>query len=188
MDTDIQTKARKVRAVALDSDGVIFSSKILISEDGKRFQERSRVDALGIGLLRDVGIRIAVITGGSSVFLNLLTKQFNEMPSVRNGTWAPIAVLGGKHVHAKDKVSLGEEWLSGVGLTWEECAYMGDDLSDHAIMQKVGLAAAPSQAEDVIKKIAHFIAPRRGGDGAVRDLVNIILDAQGVDVTERTLK
>ena len=56
---------------------------------------------------------------------------------------------------------------------------MGDDLTDYDILQAVGLAAAPAQAEEVIKKIVHFVAARRGGDGAIRDLANFILTVQG---------
>lgn len=188
MDGNLLERAKKIKAVALDSDGVIFSSRILISEDGARFQERSRVDALGISLLRSAGIRVAVISGGSSVFLSTLTKQFNEMSSAKSGAWAPVSVLGGKHVLTKDKVALAEEWLASIGVSWDECAYMGDDLSDYDVMKKVGLRAVPSQAEEIIKQIAHYVAPRRGGDGAVRDLANLILEAQGIDPTSLATK
>lgn len=188
MDAELHSRARAIRAVALDSDGVIFSSRILIGEDGSRFQQRSRVDALGIGLLRSAGIRIAVISGGSSVFLSTLTKQFNEMPSAKTGAWAPVNVLGGKHVLGKDKVTLAEEWLASIGVTWEQCAYMGDDLSDYHIMQRVGLAVAPRQAEEIIKRLSHYVTLREGGDGAVRDLANLILETQGVDVTQLAIK
>jgi len=181
-------RAKKIKAVALDADGVIFSGQVLIGEDGTRFQEKSRIDALGISLLRDIGVRIAVISGGSSIFLKTLAKQMNNMHSVQSGKWAPVSVLGGKKVLGKDKVLLGEQWLSEISVSWDECAYMGDDLSDYHILQKVGLAAAPAQAEEVIKSIAHYIAPRRGGDGAVRDLANLILTAKEVDITSLVIK
>lgn len=188
MDPDIRAKAAKIKAVALDLDGVVFTGRVLVTPEGKRMQERSRVDALGISLLRDAGIHVALITGGSSMFLNMFAKQLNSSASVKEGKWAPVAALGGKKVQGKDKVALGEQWLSDIGVTWEECAFMGDDLSDYFIMQKVGLATAPAQAEEVIKNIAHYVAPRKGGDGAVRDLTNLILDAQNVDVTTLALK
>lgn len=188
MGNDIQERAKKIKAVALDSDGVIFTGRVIVGENGTRFQERSRIDALGISLLRSSGIRVAVISGGSSIFLKTLVKQFNEMPSVKSGAWKPVSVLGGKDVLGKDKISLGEGWLKEIGVTWGECAFMGDDLSDYQIMQKVGFAAAPAQAEEVIKGVSHFIAPRKGGDGAVRDLANFILSVQGIDVTTLTLK
>ncbi len=188
MGAELQSRAKKIRAVALDSDGVIFSNRIFIGEDGTRFQQRSRTDGQGISLLRAAGIHVAVISAGSTVFLNTLKKILNSHASVLDGTWARAAVLGGKHVHAKDKVTLAEQWLSDIGASWDACAYMGDDLSDYRIITKVGLAAAPHQAEDVIKRVAHYIAPREGGDGAVRDLANLILEAQGVDVTQLAIK
>lgn len=188
MDDNLKERAKKIKAVALDLDGVVFTGRVLVTPEGKRMQERSRVDALGISLLRDAGIRVALITGGSSMFLNMFAKQLNSSASVKEGKWASVAALGGKKVQGKDKVALGEQWLSEIDVGWEECAFMGDDLSDYHIMQKVGLAAAPAQAEDVIKEISHFIAPRKGGDGAVRDLVNFILNAQEVDVTKLSIK
>lgn len=185
---ELSDRAKKIRAVALDSDGVIFSSRILIGEDGTRFQQRSRTDGQGISLLRAAGIRVAVISAGSSVFLNTLKKLLNSHASVTSGAWPPAVVLGGKHVHAKDKVALAEEWLTSIAVPWEQCAYMGDDLSDYQIIQRVGLAAAPHQAEEIIKRVAHYVAARDGGDGAVRDLANLILEAQGVDATTLAIK
>ena len=188
MKPDTLAKAKKIKAVAFDLDGVVFTGRVFVSPEGKRMQERSRVDALGISLLRDAGMRIAFISAGSSMFLAMIAKQCNQSSSVKNGKWQPVAALGGKKIQGKDKVALGEKWLSEIGVSWDECAYMGDDLSDFYIMQKVGLAAAPAQAEEVIKNISHFVADRKGGDGAVRDLANLILTAQDIDVTKLALK
>lgn len=188
MDDNLLSRAKNIKAVALDLDGVVFSSRVLVNVKGERFQERSRVDGLGISLLRGAGMKVAFISAGSSMFLNILEKQSNDMPSVKDGSWAPVVALGGKKIQAHDKVTLAEKWLSEIGIDWDECAFMGDDLSDYHIMQKVGLAAAPAQAEEIIKNSAHYVAPRNGGDGAVRDMVNFILEAQGVDVTVLPIK
>lgn len=188
MDADLLSRAKKIRAVAFDSDGVIFSSRVFVGEEGTRFQVRNRVDGQGISLLRAAGIRVAVITAGSDVFRNILNKTLNSHASVKDGAWPIAPVLGGKHVHAQDKVTLCEKWLSEIGVSWDECAYMGDDLSDYRILQKVGFATAPASAEDVVKRIVQFETLRDGGDGAVRDLANLILEAQGVDVTTLAIK
>lgn len=188
MDPETIEKAKKIKAVAFDLDGVIFTGRVMVNPDGVRLQERSRVDGLGVSLLRGAGLRIAFISSGSTAFLKMLEKQQNNMPSSKSGDWAPVVALGGKKAQAKDKVTLGEGWLKEIGISWEECAYMGDDLSDYYIMQKAGLAGAPAQAEEVIKDIAHYVAPREGGNGAVRDFANLILNAQGVDITTLALK
>ena len=80
-----------------------------------------------------------------------------------------------------------KEWLEKHAIGWDDCAYMGDDVHDYAVMKKVGLAAAPAQAEDVVKEISDFIAPRNGGDGAIRDLVNLIVKAKNIDPTSLEL-
>ena len=86
------------------------------------------------------------------------------------------------------KVKAVGGWLDTLGITWEECAVMGDDIADIELLKKAALAAAPAQAEAEVKKIAHYISPRRGGDGAVRDLANLILSAQGKDIMALSLR
>ena len=75
-----------------------------------------------------------------------------------------------------------ENWLNETGIKWEECAAMGDDLSDYELLSKAGVAAAPTQAEKAIKDISDFIAAREGGNGAIRDLCDLILEAKGINV------
>ncbi len=175
-------RTKKIKAVSLDCDGVFFDGKAYIHpQDGEVFKVRSLVDGQGISLLRAAGVRIGFFTAEKSGFIEKVCEKLNNLPSVKNGTWPPIGVFSGLMGH--EKVEAVEKWLSDAGVSWEECAHMGDDLSDYEVMQKVGLAAAPAQAEAVIKKLVHFVAERHGGDGAIRDLANFILEAKGVDVT-----
>lgn len=179
----ILEKAKKVKAVVLDSDGVIFTGHVIEGSDGPMAKMRHHADGQGISLLRAAGIVVCCVTGESGIhasFLERLVEKWNNLPSVLNGKFKPIAIFTG--TERKKKIEVVESWLKEHGLTLEECAAMGDDMTDYDLLQVVGLAAAPSQAEEIIKKRVHFIAPRRGGHGAIRDLVNLILEAKGVDV------
>jgi len=186
MNTQIWEKAKKIKAMALDGDGVIFTGHVLEGLDGGFGKIRSHADGQGISLLRAAGIRIALCSGEKTGFIEVVGEKLNALPSVKEGKWPPIGIFTGPQ--GKAKVESVDQWLKDAGLTWEECAYMGDDLSDYEILQKVGFASAPAQAEDVIKKLVHYVALRRGGDGAIRDLANLILDAKGVDVTVLSLR
>lgn len=183
MDISLSERAKKIKAIALDGDGVIFTAHVIEGVDGPIGKIRSHVDGQGISLLRASGIIIACITGEggkNAAFLERLVEKWNGLPSVVSGKWQPITVFSG--VERKEKVHTLEKWLGEHGISKEECAAMGDDMTDYDVLGEVGLAAAPIQAEDVIKKRVHFIARRRGGDGAIRDLANLILDAKGIDV------
>lgn len=180
--------AKRVRAVVLDGDGVIFPSQVLMTLDDKgeykvAFQRRDHKDGQGISLLRSGGTVFAFITAETNGFAAAIAGKLNTLPSVRSESnskgWAPVEVFAGPI--GTDKVFTIEKWLSANGISWSECAYMGDDIGDYEIMGKVGLPAAPADAENLIKTQALFIAERNGGQGAIRDLCDFILEAKGID-------
>lgn len=184
---ELNERAKKIKVVALDGDGVFFTGRTFIAPgQGESLKERSHIDGQGISLLRSAGIQIAIVSGEATGFIETVGEKLNELPSIKNGKWAPVAIFTGPQ--GKDKVAVIEKWLGEHGISWDECAYMGDDISDYEILQKVGLASAPHQAEDLIKNIVHYVAPRRGGDGAIRDLANLILEAKKVDITTLSLR
>lgn len=184
---DLLERAKKVKVVALDGDGVFFTGRTFIAPgQGELLKERSHVDGQGISLLRADGIRIALVSGEKTGFIETVAEKLNSLPSVKDGKWSSIVVFTGPQ--SKDKVNSVGEWLKSLGIDWNECAYMGDDISDYEILKKAGLSAAPHQAEEIIKNIVHYVAPRNGGDGAIRDLANLILEAQKVDITSLSLR
>lgn len=176
-----------IKAVLFDGDGVFFSGRVFIhSESGEYLKERSHIDGQGISLLRAAGIHVALVSGETTGFLEAVGQKLNTLPSVRDGKWPPVAVFTGPQ--GKDKVAAVDGWLKGIGISWGECAAMGDDVSDLELLKKVGFTAVPRQAEEIVKKIAHYVASREGGNGAIRDLCNLILEAKGIDVTMLDLR
>ncbi|QQG45464.1 MAG: HAD hydrolase family protein [Candidatus Sungiibacteriota bacterium] len=186
---DILARARNIKAVALDSDGVIFTGHVIEGKEGPLAKTRCHADGQGVSLLRAAGIPIVCVTGEHgqhAAFLERLVEKWNGLPSVASGKWLPIKIFSG--VERLQKVAVVESWLASHRLNLGDCAALGDDLTDYDLLRHVGLAAAPAQAEDVVKKVVHFVTPRRGGHGAIRDLANFILDAKGVDVTSLLLR
>ena len=181
--------AKNIKALVLDGDGVVFTGHVLEGADGPIGKIQSHADGQGISLLRASGIVVSCLTGESgqnASFLERLVEKWNSLPSVTSGVWRPVALFTG--VERTKKVDEVKKWLAEYGISLGECAAMGDDMTDYDLLGEVGLAASPAQAEDIIKKRVHFVAARRGGDGAIRDLANLILEAKGIDISSLTLR
>ena len=184
--SDISGVAKNLKAVVFDGDGVLFTGSVFMDAGGERLKERSFADGQGISMLRAAGIMVAFVSVEATGFLEAVGDKFNNLPSVKSGQWPEVGVFVG--AIGQEKTETVGTWLKTRGIDWSECAYMGDDMGDYEILKKAGLSAAPAQAEEIIKKICLFVARRRGGDGAIRDLVNFILDAKGVDVRTLNLR
>ena len=173
-------RLRKVRAVILDGDGVLFTGRVFVEPGrGEVMKERSLIDGQGISLLRAAGIRVAFFSGEATGFVEAVAEKLNRLPSVASGAWPPIAVVTGRE--GKDKASAAGEWLKGEGIEWSDSAAMGDDLSDAELLERVGLAACPVNAHPIIRGQCHFVATHGGGDGAIRDFADALLGARGLD-------
>ncbi|MEX0931911.1 MAG: HAD hydrolase family protein [Candidatus Paceibacterota bacterium] len=176
----VKEKIKNLKAVVFDSYGVFFSEVVSIRpKEGEYTATRSHIDGQGISLIRSAGLLVALVSTEKLGLMDSFGVKLNNLPSVLNGDWKPLGVFTGDK--AKNKTEAIEGWLSENGISWDECAYMGDDVGDAEIMKKVGIAVAPQQAETVIKDIAHVVTDRRGGDGAIRDFCNILLEVKGVD-------
>ncbi len=183
----METNIKAVKAIVFDSVGVIFSEVCGYSAtEGEVIRTRSHADGQGISLLRSAGIAVAFITSETTGFLERLGEKLNNLAAVKDGKMQPVTVFVG--AQGKDKVATIDTWLTSRQLTFADCAYVGDDVGDADIMKKVGFAAAPANAEKIIKDLAHFVAPRRGGDGAIRDVCNLILETKGIDPLTLTRK
>ena len=164
-------KAKKIKLLICDVDGVLTDGKIYIGNDGELFKAFNVKDGLGIKMLLANGIEVAILTARSSKILECRTKELGI-----------VNVLQGQ----RDKVKGFQKLLAAMNLTPEEVAYIGDDLPDYAVIQKVGLAACPSDSVEDIRRLADFESQNCGGDGAVRELAELILKAQ--DKWEETLE
>ena len=164
--TSALARAKNIRCVIFDIDGVMTDCKLYLTHDGEEIKAVNVRDGLGIKLLMKNGIEVAVISG---------------RPSVAMAT--RLAFLGVKHVwlNTEDKLPAYRELLARLGITDSQCAHMGDDVPDLPLFRQVGLALAPGDAHAKAKAQAHWVSEARGGDGAIREAVDFILAAQGKD-------
>lgn len=161
---DILTRARQVRLALFDVDGVLTDGRLIFTADGEEIKAFYSRDGHGLKLLMEAGIEVGVITARSS-------------PAVAHR----MRNLGIPHVFQgqQDKRATYLELIERLGLTHEQVAYMGDDVIDLPILSRVGLAATVQDAPGIVKRHCHWIAEHGGGQGAVRDLCDLILEAQG---------
>ncbi len=147
-----------------DVDGVLTDGRLILGADGSEYKVFHTRDGQGLCMLRDAGIRIAVISGRSS-------------PAVAQR----MAELGIEHVYQGQalKLPVYEKLVDRLQVSAAECAYLGDDLPDLPVMKRVGLAAAVADAHPLVRAHCHWESTYLGGHGAVRELCELLLDAQG---------
>lgn len=161
---ELLLKAQGIRVVFFDVDGVLTDGGLLFTEAGETIKRFCTLDGHGLKLLQRAGITPAVITGRDSKPLRLR-----------------LAALGIEHVHygTEDKRPAAELTLAALGLDWRQAAAMGDDWPDLAVMRRCALACAPHNAHIEVKAISHYVTEASGGDGAVRELCDLLLVASG---------
>ena len=174
--TDIQTLASRVKLVLMDVDGVLTDGKLynVPAPDGGIFETKGFDSQDGIGLhwLNWSGIQTGVISGRISPATAERARQ-TKMAYVYQG-----------HI---EKIPILEEILAAAKIDRSEVAYIGDDLTDLVILRRVGFAIATANARAEVKAAAHYVTQARGGEGAVREVVELILKAQNrwTDILKR---
>jgi len=185
--SSIQDKLRSLKGLILDGDGVWFTGEEYraVMPDGKTVVMKSRHhhDGQGLSFLRAIGLKVLFATAEGQP-MGSVVEKLNNLPSVTSGKWEKLSVLMDLKEQGT-KVDAIERWLSEQGLTWNECAYIGDDRTDLESMQKAGLAVTPGNGQRLIKTIAQVILTKEGGRGAVREFAEMVLDARNID--EKTL-
>ena len=157
-------RAGQVKLLVLDVDGVMTNGQVWFGADGKEALKAFDIqDGLGIKLLEQSGIPTAIITGRHS---KMVLARCEE--------------LGIKHVHmgVENKSLALDEVLKSLGLSASDCAVMGDDWPDLAMMKNAGFRICPAQAHEAVKASAHYVTTRAGGNSAVREVCDLILKAQ----------
>ena len=157
-------KLKNIRLVLLDVDGVLTSGDIIYSDSGEQIKIFDVKDGLGVRLLHESGIRVGIVTGRQGRALRHRCKNLG-IDMVFDGVWQKGGVL--------------DEIVERTGLPPESMAFIGDDLPDLSIMKKVGLAVAVADADGLVRKGAHITTSAPGGRGAVREIAETILKAQG---------
>lgn len=184
MNSRVEEAAQKLKVFFCDSDGVLFPNTVLMGAPYKA-KYRSYYDGLGLLFLREMGIRIVFITnekGDNAAALRETVEKLNSLPSSKPQKadgWEPIAMYEGRD--SANKLVAAKEFLVENGLTFEQAAYMGDDLIDAPLLRVVALPAAPAQAEEAIKSMCKFVSVREGGAGAIRDFANMIVEMRSID-------
>lgn len=157
-------RARDIKLLALDVDGVLTDGKLLYGNDGEELKSFSILDGLGIKLLQDNGIDVAIITGRKS---DIVARRAKEL-TIKH-------VIQGR----EDKLTALNELLTITGLGLQQVAYMGDDLPDLGAIIASHIGATVDNAHSVVKSHADWIAVNKGGSGAVREFADWLLNANG---------
>jgi 3-deoxy-D-manno-octulosonate 8-phosphate phosphatase (KDO 8-P phosphatase) len=157
-------KAKKLKLLILDVDGVLTDGKLFFDNDGNEYKAFHSRDGHGIKLLRQTGVEVAVISGRKSSSVALRMKN-----------------LGIEYVYQghENKIAAFNEIIEKLQITPDQAAHVGDDLLDLPIMTRVGLAIAVDDANFAVKQRADWCTTLPGGHGAVREVCDLIMQAQG---------
>jgi 3-deoxy-D-manno-octulosonate 8-phosphate phosphatase (KDO 8-P phosphatase) len=156
--------AQKIKLILLDVDGVLTDGRLYYGNDGEELKAFDIQDGLGIKLLQKGGIEVGIITGRIS---KLLTRRTGELD-------IELVVQG-----REDKLIALNEILKGRAIDLEEIAFVGDDLPDLAVIRRVGLGITPANGNHIVASQALWQTKKGGGQGAVREVAELILNAQG---------
>ncbi len=162
--TNAEQRAAAVRLLVLDVDGVLTDGRLYFGADGEALKVFDVRDGLGVKMLREAGIEVAILSSRSSPVVERRAKELGIAPVVQGAT---------------DKGAGFAALAQALRLTPAQCGYIGDDWPDLAALAQAGFAATVSDASPEVKRISHWISEAPGGRGAVRELAEFILRAQG---------
>jgi 3-deoxy-D-manno-octulosonate 8-phosphate phosphatase (KDO 8-P phosphatase) len=154
---------RHIEAIALDVDGVLTDGAFWWGPDGQEWKRFSFTDIMGVSLARKAGLRVGLISGEDSPLVDRYAVKMGITDVAKN---------------CKQKADALRTFAQRWQLELSRICFMGDDVNDLPALQIAGLAAAPANARPAVLEQAAFIATSRGGDGAVRELVDAILKAK----------
>ncbi len=165
MNDVLKEKASKIKLLAFDVDGVMTTGEVTYDENGVEYKSFNVKDGHGLVRIQHAGFITAIITARNNGTVKHRAENLH------------ITEL---YQGQKYKLPALEEIMKKYDLTYEQVSYMGDDLPDLCILEKVGLKCCPNDAVDEVKSVCNFISSKDGGRGAVRELTDFILDAQGI--------
>ena len=161
---DLQSLAKNIKLVAFDVDGVLTDGSLTFDENGVEYKTFNAKDGQGIVMLNKTGFITAIITARKN---GTVRHRFSNLGMTK--------LFEGQ----KDKLAALDELCEEFNVTYDEIAYMGDDLPDICVLKEVGLPCAPNDAVEEVLEHAVFVSSKNGGRGAVREMCNLILKATG---------
>jgi 3-deoxy-D-manno-octulosonate 8-phosphate phosphatase (KDO 8-P phosphatase) len=161
---EVEQRARGIRLLVLDVDGVLTDGRLYYGGDEVELKAFHIQDGHGLKMLRESGIEVAIITGRTSQAVERRAQN-----------------LGVQYVYqgVADKLAVFEQLLARLGLSATAAAGMGDDLPDLPILRRCGLALTVPEAPALIRSHAHYVTSLHGGSGAVREVCELLMQAQG---------
>ncbi len=160
----VSDKIKKIKVLALDVDGVLTDGKIVLDSRGEETKNFDVKDGFALVLLKHAGFKTAIITARASKVVSLRAKDLN-MDKVYQDAFPKMGAYQAllRHFKVKD----------------ENVCFVGDDLPDIQVLKRVGFSVAVSNAVPEVKKAADYVTKNKGGNGAVREIIELILKTQG---------
>jgi 3-deoxy-D-manno-octulosonate 8-phosphate phosphatase (KDO 8-P phosphatase) len=163
LNPQLAKRLSRITAFLLDVDGVLTDSAIRLSPDGLQHKVFTMMDTNSIRAAQDLGVRFGIITGGTSELVLQRAREL-DINDIYHGVY--------------DKGESYEDFKKLHNLEDEQIAFMGDGVFDVAVLRKVGFAATPANGHASAKMAAHFVSRFRGGEGAVREVLNLLVRVQ----------
>jgi 3-deoxy-D-manno-octulosonate 8-phosphate phosphatase (KDO 8-P phosphatase) len=160
----LRSKAKKIKLLLLDVDGVLTDGRIILDNQGNELKAFHVRDGHGIKLAQRAGIIIGIITGRKAEVVSVRARELG---------------IGEVHQGALEKIGVYDALLEKYGLRDDEAAFIGDDIVDVGILKRVGIAITVADCDPAVKPYADMITQARGGRGAVREVINLLLASQG---------
>jgi 3-deoxy-D-manno-octulosonate 8-phosphate phosphatase (KDO 8-P phosphatase) len=161
--TILLRKARRIKMVLIDVDGVMTDGGLYYTAEGNELKRFHAHDGYGVVRAREHGLKIGIISGRSTPIVTARAR---------------VLKIDDVYQDRMDKVNAMREVQERYGFRDEEFAFIGDDLFDLPLLAIVGLSAAPGNALPQVRRAVHYVARHTGGNGAVREVLDLILDSQ----------
>jgi 3-deoxy-D-manno-octulosonate 8-phosphate phosphatase (KDO 8-P phosphatase) len=161
--TTLLRKARRIKMVLIDVDGVMTDGGLYYTGEGNEMKRFHAHDGYGVVRAREHGLKIGIISGRSTPIVTARAR---------------VLKIDDVYQDRMDKVNAMREVQERYGFRDEEFAFIGDDLFDLPLLAIVGLSAAPGNALPQVRRAVHYVAKQSGGNGAVREVLDLILDSQ----------
>jgi len=160
---EILERAKKIKLVVFDVDGVLTDGSLFYGDNGEEYKAFHSKDGLGMKLLMNTGVQVGIITARQSQLVK------HRMDS-----------LGIKHLYQGrlDKLNAFEDLIQKLNLSYEQTAFVGDDVVDLPVMKKVGFSVTVKDAHPLVIEQAHWQTPLNGGRGAARNVCELIMQSQ----------